>query len=388
MSHFTSPHVFLPDDQILFACRKRSEEHEELFFHPQAAFSKAHTRLQPEQEQHPFFYKADVARIIHSKAFARYVDKTQVVYLVENDHITHRGLHVQLVSLFARGIAAILQLNSDLVEAIALGHDVGHPPFGHEGEGYLSQLSQEHGHGTFTHSLHSCRLFSEVEPLNLGLAVYDGFLCHDGGLTSPILQPTFGKSWEQHLAERAQKQRDPDVNIIPGTLEGCLVKLCDTMSYLAKDIEDAISLKILKREEVPDTVLGRCNTEILRYLAKDIVKHSFGRDFIAISEESFAALKQLRSFNFEKIYTHPKLKVESRKVEKSYRVLFEELFGDLEKQPEKSYIWRNFLYNKTPSYLASSSNVQKVVDYISGMTDTYFVRTLQKLIVPSPIELI
>src|SRR5690242_1978901 len=124
--------------------RNRAQSKEETTLHPKAALSKNHSRFFGSEEDHRLPYKRDVDRIVHSKAYARYVDKTQVVYLVANDHITHRSLHVQLVSNFARGIAEILRLNLDLVEAISLGHDVGHPPFGHEGEGYLSELSILH----------------------------------------------------------------------------------------------------------------------------------------------------------------------------------------------------------------------------------------------------
>ncbi len=224
------------NQEILFSYRQIAENKEQELLHPKATFSKNHSRLNGPENDHRLAYKRDVDRIVHSKAYSRYVDKTQVVYLVENDHVTHRGLHVQLVSSFARGIAEILRLNLDLVEAIALGHDVGHPPFGHEGEGYLSELSQEYGAGVFAHPWQSCRLFSEIEPLNLGLAVYDGFLCHDGGMCGTKLQPVFGKSWQDHFKEKEQKLKNPDQNIWPGTLEGCLVKLCDTMSYVGKII--------------------------------------------------------------------------------------------------------------------------------------------------------
>ena len=323
---------FSPAQELLAAAKKRAEEHELLFLHPKAAFSKDQIRFHPDVETHPFSYKIDVQRILHSKAYARYADKTQVVYLVENDHITHRGLHVQLVSCFARGIAAVLQLNQDLVEAIALGHDVGHPPFGHEGEGYLSHISRQHGNGPFTHSLHSCRLFTHIEPLNLSFAVYDGFLCHDGGMGSSILSPHFGKTWERHYEEQGLKHQNPETNIMPGTLEGCLVKLCDTVTYIAKDLEDAISLGILKREEIPPTILGVTNAEILRFVAQDLIKHSFGQEHISISQNTFQALQVLRRFNFEKIYTHPKLKVESEKVRNSYSLLFNYLLADLEEK--------------------------------------------------------
>ncbi|MBS0637259.1 MAG: HD domain-containing protein, partial [Verrucomicrobia bacterium] len=145
-------------------------------------------------------YKEDVERIIHSKAFKRYSDKTQVVYLVENDHLTHRGHHVQLVSSFSRGLAKLLGLDVDLVEAISLGHDVGHPPFGHEGEGYLSEICKERGLGAYSHSSQSCRLLSVIEPLNLCFFVYDGFLCHDGGMRKPISTPV-SKTWQDHFRE-------------------------------------------------------------------------------------------------------------------------------------------------------------------------------------------
>lgn len=367
--------------------RVEAEKREEQMLYPQAAFSKQHARYFGDEDDHRLPYKRDVDRIVHSKAYARYTDKTQVVYLVENDHITHRSLHVQLVSQFARGIAEILRLNLDLVEAISLGHDVGHPPFGHEGEGYLSDLSVEFGMGPFAHPLQSCRLFTDIEPLNLGLAVYDGFLCHDGGFSSSKYEPRFGKTWEDHFEDIKQKKSDPDRNIWPGTLEGCLVKLCDTISYLGRDLEDAISLKILDRKEVPRTILGTSNREILTAVAQSIIEHSYERSYIALSDEIFAALKSLRAFNFERIYIHPKLKVESKKIERSYRYLFTALLDDFEKQKNESYLARHYLKNKSEKYLASTSPVQKIIDYISGMTDSFFVRTLERFLVPSQISL-
>lgn len=373
-------------EDILRTYRKSAEKQEEVMFHPRAALSRDHTRRFGPEDDHRLPYKRDVDRIVHSKAYSRYVDKTQVVYLVENDHVTHRSLHVQLVSSFARGIAEILRLNLDLVEAIALGHDVGHPPFGHEGEGYLSELSLEFGGVAFTHPWQSCRLFTDLEPLNLGLAVYDGFLCHDGGMCGHKCVPHFDKTWEIHLKERDQKISNPDGNIWPGTLEGCLVKLCDTMSYLGRDIEDAICLGILKRSDIPKTFLGDSNRKILTVLAQDVIRHSYEKDYIAMSEDAYNALRVLRKFNFENIYVHPRLKVESAKVKRSYRILFEHLLVDLDKQGQNSYIWHKFLHNKSEQYLESTPPFQKVVDYIAGMTDNYFVRTLEKLIVPKPIE--
>lgn len=367
--------------------RSAAEEREEKTLYKSASFSKNHCPKQPRDEDYRLPYKRDVDRILHSKAYSRYTDKTQVVYLVDNDHITHRSLHVQLVSSFARGVAEILRLNGDLVEAIALGHDVGHPPFGHEGECYLSALSIEYGNGAFAHPLQSCRLFTDIESLNLGLAVYDGFLCHDGGMPSPVLVPVKGKTWETHRGDLQRKKENPDLNIMPGTLEGCLVKLCDTMSYLGRDIEDAISLGILTREEVPTTLLGTTNRDILSALGRDLIEQSYEKETIGLSEGVFQALRQLREFNFKYIYMHPKLKSESQKIEKSYRILFELLLNDWEEKRERGYLWAHFLHKRPEDYLSSTSSVQMVIDYIAGMTDQFFVRTLEKLVVPSKIVL-
>lgn len=373
--------------EILMKYREQAERNEERSFNPKAAFSKEHSRRRRVEKDHRLAYRRDVDRIIHSKAYMRYTDKTQVVYLIDNDHITHRGLHVQLVNNFSRGIGEILHLNLDLIEAIALGHDVGHPPFGHEGEGYLSDLSEEFGCGPFAHPWQSCRLLSEIEQLNLGLNVYDGFLCHDGGMASPKLSPAFGKTWERHEEEKQNKLANPSIDIIPGTLEGCLVKLCDTMSYLGKDIEDAIALGIIRREQVPTTFLGTTNKEILSSLAGDLIVNSCGKDYISISKEAYDALKILRAFNFQEIYIHPMIKTESAKIKRCYRILFETLLADLKSMGRQSYIWGRFLHDKPLDYLEGESPARMVIDYISGMTDSYFIKTFQKLIVPSRIEI-
>lgn len=374
-------------ENVLAQYRQIAEQKEESLLFTQASFSKDHHRLDGAENDHRMPYKRDVDRILHSKAYARYVDKTQVVYLVQNDHITHRSLHVQLVSSFARGIAEILRLNLDLVEAIALGHDVGHPPFGHEGEEYLSALSIEYGQGSFCHPLQSCRLFSEIEPLNLGLHVYDGFLCHDGGMSEPVLIPKWNKTWKEHFEERQQKKNQPECNILPTTLEGCLVKLCDTMSYLGRDMEDAIDLGILQRDEVPQTFLGTTNRKILGVLAADMIRQSYDKGYIAISEEAYEALRTLRRFNFQHIYMHPKLKIESTKIKQGYRILFEWLLNNLKEHQEQSYLWQHFLHKRGEKYLSQTSTVQMVVDYIAGMTDNFFVRTLEKIFIPSKIQL-
>lgn len=365
----------------------KAHEDEKKTFHPGAALSKDHLRLMPEPFDHRLPYRRDVDRIIHSKAYKRYVDKTQVVYLMENDHLTHRSLHVQLVSHFAKGIAEMLQLNQDLVEAISLGHDVGHPPFGHEGEEYLSRLAEENGLKNFQHPIQSCRLFSLIEPLNLGLNVLDGFLSHDGAMEGGVIEPMFNKTWDDHFQDIEEKRKAPNKSVTPATLEGALVKICDTISYVGRDFEDAISIRLIKREDLPATEAGKTNKEWLTFFARDIIQESHSKKIIAMSKKAFDILKAVRKFNFEKIYKHPQLKTESIKIQNTYKILFNFLLDDLKGKGDASYIHTHFLHNKSPGYLEKSSDVEKVIDYISGMTDNYFIRTFQNIIMPKRIEI-
>ncbi|MDR3624242.1 MAG: HD domain-containing protein [Chlamydiales bacterium] len=375
-------------NRVLSSYKEDALRVEEQTFFEKAAFSRDHSRYLKEEEDHRLPYQRDVDRLVNSKAYSRYIDKTQVVYLVADDHITHRSLHVQLVSNFARGVAKRLHLNEELVEVIALGHDVGHPPFGHEGEGYLSELSFAAGNGFFVHNEHSCRLLREIEPLNLGLAVYDGFLCHSGGLVASRLKPVPIKTWPDHFNELEQRKKDPSQNIWPMTLEGCLVKLCDKISYIGRDLEDAHRLGLIERQEIPKTCLGNTNREILHVVAKDVQCMSYGKDEIVISDEVYDALKIMRKFNFERIYNHPKLKVESKRIKRAYSFLFEEILQNFTEKKEASLLFSQYLLHKTESYLASTSPVQMVVDYIAGMTDRFFLRTLESLILPKKIEML
>ena len=177
-------------------------------------------------------FSVDVDRILHSLAYARYIDKTQVFYLVKNDHITHRVLHVQLVSKIARTIGRFLNLNEDLIEAIALGHDIGHPPFGHDGEQFLSEICRNQGIGYFHHNLQSVHFLEKVERKgegwNLCLQTLDGILSHDGEIHSEKLLPVTDKTFAEMDREITAKKNDPKTALIPMTLEGCLVRMADT----------------------------------------------------------------------------------------------------------------------------------------------------------------
>lgn len=330
-------------------------------------------------------FHQDAQRIASSKSFARIQDKPQVVYLLHHDHITNRSLHVQSVSLYARAIGERVSLDGGLIEAIALGHDLGHPPFGHEGEKYLSDLSLESSIGPFSHALQSCRLAEILEPMNLTLAVLDGFLCHDGGWqNSPIIFEEV--SWEAYEKKCALRKQEEEANIAPMTQEGFLVKLCDTISYTVRDIEDAATLGIIRREDVPETLLGKEYQHCLEYVARDIVSYTKRFGHVGLSEEVFQALKSLRSFNFDTIYYHHLLKSESKKIESAYRLLFHAIVSSWKQKGKDSILWTHFLHSKNPEYIESNSPFLLTRDFIAGMTDGYFLRLFHELFVPRTIE--
>ena len=242
----------------LLEIKKHLDQREEEILSPFAALSKNAIRRRPDErvtKGHRQNFSIDSDRILHSLAYTRYVDKTQVFYLIDHDHITHRVLHVQLLSKIARTIGRFLHLNEDLIEAIALGHDIGHPPFGHDGERILSEICLKHGLGHFLHNVQSVRFLDLIERKgrgwNLSLQVLDGILCHDGETHKEGLVPNRGKSFDDLDREMRQKTENPELELTPMTLEGCVVRLADTISYIGRDIEDAIRLNLIKREEIP-----------------------------------------------------------------------------------------------------------------------------------------
>jgi dGTPase len=325
-------------------------------------------------------FSVDVDRILHSLAYARYIDKTQVFYLVRNDHITHRVLHVQLVSKIARTIGRFLGLNEDLIEAIALGHDIGHAPFGHDGERFLSEICQNNGIGFFHHNLQSVQFLERVERKgkgwNLCLQTLDGILCHDGELHSEKLRPTTDQTFAKMEAQIAAKRNDPATVLIPMTLEGCLVRMADTVSYIGRDIEDAIRLDLINRSDLPRNsvrVLGDTNGTIVFNLVTDIILNSFQNPYIAFSPEVSEALIKLKTFNLEYIYLNPKIKQYTPRIKKLFEMLFERYLDDLQKQRKSSVIFRQFLKDMTPEYVEQHRPAEIVRDFISGMTDQYFL---------------
>ena len=344
------------------------------------------SRRTPEENDFFLPYQTDVQKILYSKAYARYADKTQVVYLFPHDHISSRGLHVQLVSFFARFVGEKLQADLDLIEAISLGHDMGHAPFGHEGEMYLSELSRENGCGVFSHARQSCRIAKEIENLNLTFAVLDGFLTHDGGMKEADIAINPDKNWKTHEEELAMRLVDPEVDLKPCSLEAALVKICDTACYLQRDLQDALTLGIVASDEVPDTLFGRNAGKITRIVGEDIVESYAKKKRLCLSRRVFENLQQIRTFNFAHIYVHESLKTESRKIHTVYRLLFSILLDEWKQKARDSLLWKHYLHNKLVEYIESNRPEQLVIDYIAGMTDGYFLRLFQSLYVPKTIN--
>ncbi len=358
---------------------------------PHAAKNSEADRRRPDVEdiRRPYFHDGD--RIMHSRAYARYIDKTQVFYLIKNDHITHRVLHVQLVSKIARMIGRGLQMNEDLVEAIALGHDIGHVPYGHDGEQYLARACKRHGLGGFRHNVQSFRSLDRIEGLNLTLQVLDGILAHNGEAHDLIVTPVFDKTWETFDKDVEVCESSPGdySGLLPMTLEGCVVRVSDTISFIGRDIEDAITIGLIARDEIPREcaeALGDNNRDIVNNLVIDVIENSYGRDCIALSVGTAEALKRLREFNNDRIYNNPQIKSEAGKVERMFSMLFDVFLDDLARADKSSRIYTDYLDafpdHKLKRYLDGTPEAGVVRDFIAGMTDEYFNDAFRDIYLP------
>jgi len=361
-----------------------------------ACFSHAALRRHKEkftENEYRQDFSADSDRILNSLAFTRYIDKTQVFSLINNDHLTHRVIHVQLVSRIARTIGRYLGLNEDLIEAASLGHDIGHTPFGHDGERFLSKLTHEHGAGFFHHNLQSIQFLDRIEKkgkgLNLSLQTMDAIICHNGETHTKQLVPQKNRSFDDFdLMIRTIKQKKI-CNEIPMTMEGCVVRLADTISYIGRDLEDAIRLGLVKRQEIPDVskqILGRTNGTIVFNLVTDLISNSLDQPFTGFSEKVSSSLKTLKEFNYKHIYQNPVIKKHLSSIEDIFDFLFEKYLTALEKRDMQSIIFTDFLNGMENGYRGNHSNPEIVRDYISGMTDSYFIRQAPIHLKPASIE--
>ncbi len=326
--------------------RESLEGWEEVYLSPYATLSMKSKGRMKEEEQcdiRPVFQR-DRDRILHCKSFRRLKDKTQVFLTPEGDHYRTRLTHTLEVSQNARTIAKALQLNEDLVEAIALGHDLGHTPFGHAGERALNEICPL----GFEHAKQSVRTVDVLEKngqgLNLTHEVRDGILNHQ----------TVGE---------------------PYTLEGKIVRLSDKIAYIHHDMDDAIRGGILTEEDVPMSirkVIGYTTGERLDHFIHDIVTTSFGKNEIKMSEPVAEAMRQLREFMFERVYTNPDAKSEEGKAEMLIKTLYEYYLHNIDLLPDELI-----------GLMEKGEEVERIVcDYISAMTDRFAIAKYEEVFIP------
>ncbi len=327
--------------------REEQEKREHLIFSPYASFSDESRGRDRDEEPCPMrtIYQRDRDRIIHCKAFRRLKHKTQVFLAPEGDHYRTRLTHTLEVAQIARSIARALNLNEDLTEAIALGHDLGHTPFGHAGERTLNSLCPM----GFAHYRQSIRVVEFLEKdgqgLNLTWEVRDGILNHR----------TSGN---------------------PSTLEGKAVRLSDKIAYINHDIDDGIRAGILKESDIPSEytdVLGDSTKERLNTMISDIIMNSIGKNDLVMSEPVRKAMTELRKFMFESLYLNPTAKSEEAKADKLITELYRYYVANTDKLPDT---YKRFIteFDERPE--------QVVCDYIAGMSDQYSISKFQEIFVP------
>lgn len=325
--------------------RQQAEELEYRTLSPRASFSsRSRGRRIPEEEcQVRTCFQRDRDRIIHSKAFRRLKHKTQVFIAPEGDHYRMRLTHTLEVAQIARTIARALGLNEDLTEAIALGHDLGHTPFGHSGEEALGEVAP----GGFRHNEQSLRVVDVLEGeggLNLTWEVRDGILNHTG---------------------------DKD----PATLEGQVVKIADRVAYINHDIDDALRAGIIRQEDLPRDcleVLGWEHKNRINTMVTDLIENSWDRDGIQMSPEVAEATTKLRSYLFQHVYTNPRAKGEEEKA----KMLLKQLYRFYLEHPQE-----------VEGLVKGKNLEQAVVDYIAGMTDRFAIKQFNTHFVPAGFKL-
>ena len=378
-------------EQFFDEITHRVVEENERMLSPYATRSEDAVRRFPEPPDPRSPFALDRDRILYSGAFRRYAGKTQVIYFASllDEMLTSRILHTLSVSQVARTIGKFLGLNQELIDAIALSHDLGHSPFGHDGEKFLSQICEAHGIGQYHHHIQSLHIVDNVakkgKGLNLTFQVRDGILSHDGEVHNQKLVPQPHKT-EEDLQEYIRARKSGQyIDMMPMTLEGCVMRLSDTIAYIGQDIEDAIRIGLIQRDEIPrdlQAVLGRTNGEIMDTLIKDVIYNSYGKPYVGFSPEISEALLALKKFNYDRIYLNRKLKQDHEKIERGFHLLFEIFYRDLQTGNKRSRIFRDFLETKDQRYLDMTNNAEKVRDFIGGMTDRYFVEVLQELTIP------
>lgn len=327
-------------------------------------------------------FAEDIDRIMYSPYYNRYTDKTQVFSLTKNDDITRRSLHVQLVSRIARTIGRALNLNVDLIEAIALGHDIGHTPFAHCGEVYLNELYHSHTGRFFNHNIHSARVLDKIFPLDLTLQTLSGIAGHNGEIELAEYHPVPIESFDEFEKELEKAYTVPGYanKIQPNTLEGNVVRISDIIAYLGKDRQDAASMQMVDNCQFSDSVIGSINSEIINNLVVNIIENSYGHPYIKLDEEHFKAVQSYKKENYAMIYANePGRVILNRVVKPMMQEIYEQLLDDLVQDKQNSPILLHHVdyvnqsrYSRAVRYGKGEPN-QIVTDYIASMTDDYLI---------------
>lgn len=341
-------------------------------------------------------FVSDVEKILHNPYYNRYSDKTQVFSAYKNDDVSRRALHVQLVARVARNIGRMLNLNVDLIEAAALGHDIGHTPFGHAGERFLNELYKGRTGRIFNHNVHSVRVLEHLVKRNVSLQTLDGVLCHNGEMEMQCYKPVSLSGFDEFYERIESCYTDPTANKkqIPSTLEGCVVRVSDIIAYLGKDRQDAKKIGLINDEtEFSNDSIGRTNAEITNNMVINIVENSYGKDHLCMDMEYFEAFAKAKKENYQIIYGNPQID----KVYENIKPMFEAVYSELIKQAadkNKDSIFTkhhlNYLreINRFQRYVdvdefmesyMSESIDDQVVDFMASMTDDYFVDLYHEL---------
>ncbi len=330
-------------------------------------------------------YVRDAEKIMNCPYYNRYADKTQVFSLYKNDDITRRALHVQFVSRIARNIGRMLGLNLDLIEAMALGHDIGHTPFGHAGEKYLAELYAENTGRVFLHNLQSIRVLDKIFHYNISMQTLDGILSHNGEIEMQEYVPQPLSDFDEFDAkfERCCTDRAYANSIMPSTLEGCVVRISDLIAYLGKDRQDAVKANIISDDSVFDdnSVIGSFNSVMINNLIVNVIENSYGKDRIILSREYFEALGKAKSDNYRLIYRSKEVAGPQEHIFKNmFEKMYNKLLDDVVTENTSSPIFKHHIYfaakwskyYRGDDYSKTEPN-QIVVDYIASMTDDYFI---------------
>jgi dGTPase len=330
-------------------------------------------------------YAIDIDRIIHSAFFNRSSDKTQVFSFFRNDDVTRRASHVHLVSRIARIIGKALKLNLDLIEAIAIGHDIGHTPFGHKGEEFLNELFHENTDRYFNHNVHSVRVLKDITHTNLTLQTLDGILCHNGERAFEEYKPDTLSSFEDFDTLIEQCYIDPKAikQLRPNTLEGCVVRISDIIAYLGKDRQDVKKLKLSATDDYGDHVIGNTNREIIANIVSSVIKHSVGKDYISMDKLVADDIETARKENNELIYQRQEIvDIYYAAVKPMMGRLYTTFKDDFESRDFSSPLFKHYLNSpavqefyqpKSNEGRFNKSADEIVTDYIASMTDDYFV---------------